>query len=111
MGSGFGVRGAAFCSGFRVLGSGFGAPRTELRTRTPHPEPRTEPGTPNPEPRTRSLFVNGPRLPPAVIAAIRADAVRRLRLVAVGTLRKANGPERIVRATLRSSRFRMTSFW
>src|SRR5256885_14596616 len=71
--SGFWVQGSGFGSRFRVQGS---------LARTQNREPRTEPRTLNPEPRTL-VFVNRPCLAAAVIAAIRAHAVRWLRFVAM----------------------------
>src|SRR5262245_180399 len=57
-----------------------------------------------------SVFVDGPGLATAVVAAVRADTVRRLRLVAVRTLRQTDRLECVMRAALRGPRLRVLSF-
>jgi hypothetical protein len=57
------------------------------------------------------LFVDSPDLASAVIAAVGADAVRGLGLVALGTLAEADGAQGVVRPALGRSRLGMSSFW
>src|SRR5262249_54362687 len=81
--------------------------------------PGTEaPGTqaPSTHPPTTSthhvlFFVYRPHLTAAVVPAVRADAVRRLRFVAVRALTQAGRLQRVVRAALGRPRFGMSSFW
>src|SRR5436190_6738482 len=58
----------------------------------------------------RLLFFDGAGLTAAIVAAVGTDAVRRLRLVAVRAFAQADWAEGIVRAALRRSRFRVSSF-
>jgi len=59
----------------------------------------------------RLLLVNRPRLATAVVPAVGAHAVRRLRLVAVRTFAEAYRPQRIVRPPIGRARLGMASFW
>jgi hypothetical protein len=56
------------------------------------------------------LFLDGLYLPAAIVAAVRADLMWKLGLMALRTLAAADGLQRIVRATLGGAGFRMTSF-
>ena len=58
----------------------------------------------------RLLFVHGAYLPPAVVAAVLADDVRELQLVALRALAERHRLERIVRASFRCAGFRVSSF-
>ena len=57
------------------------------------------------------LLINRPDLPLAIVPAMRADAMRSLRLVALRAQAGGGGPQRIVRAALGGTRLRMSSFW
>src|SRR5262249_9944265 len=101
-------------SRFRVLveGSGFWFRVKVLVV----PEPRTAGtgnfGTWNLEPGTCELFFfYRADLAPAIVAAVRADTVRQLRLVALRALGQACAFEGVVRPALRGSRLGVSSFW
>jgi hypothetical protein len=57
------------------------------------------------------FLVNRSGLPAAVVPAIGAHAVRRLRFVTVRALAQPYGCERVVRAALGRARLRVSSFW
>src|SRR6476659_1233172 len=61
--------------------------------------------------KVRLVLFHRSDLPSAVVAAVGADAVRLLGLVAVRTLRQAGGFEGIVRAAIGRPRLGMSSFW
>src|SRR5690348_3565640 len=56
------------------------------------------------------FFFHRSRLTALVVAAVLADAVRRLRLVAVRALAQAARLERVVRPAISGAGFRMSSF-
>jgi hypothetical protein len=108
-GSGFRVPGSAFWfrvrSPFGVLGSVF------RRTPNQNAEPGTWNPEPDPEPGKWLFLIHRAGLAPAVVAAVRAHAVRRLRLVAVRTLTEPHRLQCVVRAAFGRSRLRVASFW
>jgi hypothetical protein len=57
-----------------------------------------------------SIFFDRPRLPPAIVAAVGAHAVRWLRLVAVRAFAEAGRLQRVVRPALRRPRLGVWSF-
>src|SRR5207247_4146071 len=57
------------------------------------------------------VLVDRSGLPPFVVAAVRADAMRGFGLVTVRALAEAGGLQRVVRAPLRRACLRMSSFW
>ena len=59
----------------------------------------------------RLFLVDCPNLPLAIVAAVRADAMRRLRLVALRAEVRGSRGQRIVRATLRGAGLGVSAFW
>src|SRR5439155_26183631 len=57
------------------------------------------------------LLVYRPRLPSAIVAAVRTHAVRQFRLVTVRALAEADRLQRVMRPALRRPRLRVSSFW
>jgi hypothetical protein len=76
-----------------------------LSTRHEHPALSTK------HPALVLFFINGASLTPAVVTAVRAYAVRRLRLVAMRAFTEPHRLERVVRPALGRPRFRVASFW
>ena len=99
-GSGFSIQGSVRGSRFEVQGSGFRVRSRERRTA--NPEPNAE--------RTLVL-VNSPCLAAPVIAAVRAHAVRELRLVAMRAFAEPGRLQRVVGPTFGRPGLRMSSFW
>src|SRR5437763_1697500 len=62
-------------------------------------------------PGPRLIFVDRARLTPSVVAAVSADTMRRLGLVAVRALAQPGGLEGVVRPPLCRSRLGVASFW
>ena len=57
------------------------------------------------------VLLDRTRLPTAVVPAVGADPVRRLRLVALGALGEAGGGEGVVRTALRRAGLGVSSLW
>src|SRR4029077_18269820 len=81
---------------------GNSAQHPALSTRHEHPALSTK------HPALVLFFINSASLTPAVIAAVRAHAVRWLRLVAVRTFTEPHWLQRVVRPALGRPRFRVT---
>ena len=63
------------------------------------------------DPDQELLLFDRARLPAAIVAAVRTDAMWRLRLVAMGALAQPRGLERVVRPALGRARLGVSSLW